>query len=113
MAIYSCTLSPLWDDSDFDGFQWSDISGESAIPAALNSDVALECDVLDAKPPPQIKWYKNTSEIQESNNACFLDDRRYLVLKNLQPRDFNGQYYCSVTNVNLSQEVPAPRQHEL
>ena len=34
-------------------------------PVALNSAVALECDVLDAKPPPQIKWFNDQREIQE------------------------------------------------
>jgi hypothetical protein len=99
--------------SDFDGFQRVVMSGVSAIPAALNSDVALECDVLDAKPPTQIKWYNDTSEIQEATNVAFLDNRRYLFLKDLQPEDFNGQYYCAVSNVNLSQEVSAPTRYVL
>ena len=39
---------------DFDGFKQM-AESEVSTPVALNSDVALECDVLDAKPPPQIK----------------------------------------------------------
>ena len=69
--------------SDFDGFERMAESDEStveiSIPVALNSDVALECEVLDAKlkPSPRIKWYDDQGEIQEirqSNSVRFLDD---------------------------------------
>lgn len=99
----------MHNNSDFDGFQ----EGTSAIPAALGSDVALECAILDAKPPVQIKWYNDTSEIQERTDVTFLDNRHYLFLKHLQPKDFNRQYYCAVTNANLSQEVSAPTRYVL
>ena len=55
-----------------------------SIPVALNSSVALECDVLDAKPLPQIKWFDDQGEIQEvreGNSVRFLDGGRYLYLK--------------------------------
>ena len=102
---------------DFDGFErMTESTIEVPIPVALNSDVALECDVLDAKPPPWIKWYDDQGEIQEmreSNNVRFLDNRRYLYLRSLEGAHLERQYYCSVTNANLSQEVLAPTRYVL
>ena len=89
---------------------------EISIPVALNSDVALECDVLDAKPPPQIKWYNDQGEIQEDrldNRVRFFDDRRYLYLRRLQATHLERQYYCNVTNANLSQEISSPIRYML
>ena len=89
---------------------------EVPIPVAQNSDVALECDVLDANPPPQIKWYDDQGEVQEirqSNNVRFLDNKRYLFIRRLQPSHLEQQYYCSVSNANLSQEVSAPTRYVL
>ena len=90
---------------------------EVPIPVALNSDVALECDVLDAKPPPQIKWYNDTGVIQEvvqGNNVIrFLDGGHYLYLRNLDSSHLAQRYYCAVTNVNFSQEVSAPTRYIL
>ena len=83
---------------------------------ALNSDVALECDVLDANPPPQIKWFDDQGEIQEmiqGNNVRFLDGGHYLYLRRLHPAHLERQYYCTVTNANLSQEVSSPIRYVL
>ena len=87
-----------------------------AIPVALDSDVALECDVLAAKPPPQIRWYDDLGSIQEvlqGNRVRFLDGGRYLYLRRLQPSHLQRQYYCAVTNAYLSQEISAPTRYVL
>jgi hypothetical protein len=106
--------------SDFDGFVRTTNSGRSTIEVpvsvALGSDVALECDVLDANPPPQIKWYDNMGEIQEirgGNEVRFLDNRHFLYLRRLRVTHLEQQYYCAVTNVNLSQEITAPTRYVL
>ena len=106
--------------SDFNGFKRMAESGEStievSIPVALNSDVALECDVLDAKPPPQIKWCDDQGEIQEvlqSNRIRFLDGGRYLYLRSLQAIQLERQFYCNVTNANLHLEISAPTRYML
>ena len=83
---------------------------------ALSSSVALECDVLDAKPPPQIKWFDDQGEIQEiqnGNSVRFLDSGRYLYIKCLQAVHLQRQYYCAVTNANLSREISAPTRYVL
>ena len=108
--------------SDFNGFEQMAEPGEStveiSVPVALDSDVALECDILDANPPPRIKWYNDQGvieEVQQGNNVRFLDGGRYLYLRSLQPTHLQRQYYCAVTNVNLShgQEVAAPTRYVL
>lgn len=89
---------------------------EVPISVALNSEVALECDILSINPPPQIKWYNDLGPIQEDlpgNNVRFLDEGRYLYLRRLQPAHLQRQYYCAVTNVNLSQEVATPNRYVL
>ena len=106
--------------SDFNGFKRMAESNESTvevpIPVALNSDVALECDVLDAEPPPQIKWYNDTGAIQEvtrNNKVRFLDGGRFLYLRTLDSSHLEQQYYCAVTNVNLNKEISAPTRYVL
>ena len=89
---------------------------EVRIPVALNSDVALECDVLDANPPPQYKWHDSQGEIQEvtqGNNVRFLDGGRYLYLRNLQAAHLDRHYHCIITNANLSMEISAPTRYVL
>ena len=89
---------------------------EVVVPVALNSAVAMECDVLDAKPSPQIKWFDDQGEIQEvleGNSIRFLDGGRYLYLKSLQAIHLQRQHYCTVTNANLSQEISAPTRYVL
>ena len=80
---------------DFDGFRrMSESTIEVQIPVALASDVALECDVLAANPPPVIIWFNDQGEIQEirqGNRVRFLDNGRYLYLKNLQATHFERQ----------------------
>ena len=102
---------------DFDGFErMTESTIQVPVPVAQNSDVALECDVLDANPPPQIKWYDDQGEVQEirqSNNIRFLDNKRYLFIRRLQPSHLERQYYCSVSNVNLSHEISAPTRYVL
>ena len=113
MCMYKIECNNL----DFDGFE-NTVSGVSRIPVALDSSVAMECDVLDAKPPPEIKWYYNddTNEIQEEindNSVRFLDNGRYLYLKRLQLNDFERQYFCRVINANLSEVISAPTRYVL
>ena len=115
MGTLTCISIP-----DFDGFERVAGSGgntiELSIPVALNSDVALECDVLDAKPPPRIKWYNDLGAIQEviqGNSVRFLEGGHYLYLRRLQPSHLERLYYCSVTYANLSQEISAPTRYVL
>ena len=43
----------------------------------------------------------------------FLDGGRYLYLRKLQLSHLESQYYCAVTNANLSQEISAPTRYVL
>ena len=87
------------------------------IEVALNSDVALECDVLDASPPPAIRWFNNQGEISvlqsQDDSIFFLEGGRYLYMRNLRQAQLQHQYYCVVTNALLDREVPSPTRYIL
>ena len=86
------------------------------IPVALDSDVAMECDVLDANPPPQIQWRQNgdvLSEVTTQNEVRFLDGGRFLYLRELDNTQLQSTYSCSVINALLDQEMPAPTTYRL
>lgn len=108
------TLFSELHSTEFDGFERM-AESNITVPVALGSEVALKCDVLGAN-PPQIKWYNDQGAIQEvtlDNSVRFLDDGHYLYLRRLQASHLERQYYCAVTNVNLSQEISAPTRYVL
>lgn len=92
---------------------------EVPVDVALNSDVALECDVLDTSPPPMIKWFNIqegllTSEVLQNNiSIFFLEGGRYLYLRNLRQAQLQQQYYCVITNALLDREVSSPTRYTL
>ena len=124
-AIILCSFLTFILDSchhylDFGGFKRTAEEGQETvevpIPIALNSDVALECDVLGASPPPQIKWYNDQgviTEVEAGNGVRFLDEGRYLYMRNLQQPNLERQYHCAVTNAHLNQEITAPTRYIL
>ena len=94
---------------------------EVPIDVALDSDVALECDVLDANPHPTIKWFDSQgvllstsdSEVLQNNSIFFLEGGRYLYLRSVGKAQLQQQYYCVVTNALLDREVPSPTRYIL
>ena len=123
MTIILCSfliLSSCHQYLDFVGLKKTAEEGqetvEVSIPIALNSDVALECDVLGANPPPQIKWYNDQEMITEDlvrNTVRFLDEGHYLYIRRLEPTDLERQYHCRVTNAHLNEEITAPTRYIL
>ena len=84
---------------------------------AIDSSVALECDVLAANPPPQIEWRRGNDEVVNevmANNAVrFLDDGRYLFISNVQNENLATTYTCRVTNAFLDRTEIAPTSYRL
>ena len=83
---------------------------------SLSIDVALECDVLDANPPPVIEWFKRSvannhdadpsdriAEVTDSNAVRFLEGGRYLYMRDLTDALLTETYYCAVTNALIHQ----------
>ena len=100
---------------DFDGFQRA-VEDQVSVSVAINSDVALECDVLPASPPPQIRWLRNGSpiaEVEVNNEVRFLDGGRFLYLRTLVAVELMPTYRCEVTNVFLGRSVVAPTMYRL
>ena len=83
-----------------------------SVDVALSSEVALECDVVSANPPPKIVWRTGNGDmINENlmnNKLRFLDDRRFLYISDLVPEDLMPMYRCEVTNVFLDRTERAP-----
>ena len=89
---------------------------EVSVSVAINSDVALECDVLESNPAPQIRWLQDGYPIAENRSDSevhFLDDGRYLYLRSLTVADLASTYRCEVTNVFLDRPVMSPTIYRL
>ena len=85
----------------------------------MMSDVALECDVVlsSTNPPPMIMWrFGNGDEVTEielNNRRRFLENRRYLYIRNVEASDLMTTYRCEVTNAFLDMTVRAPTTYAL
>ena len=101
--------------SDFDGFNGP--SGKVMVTVTLDDgDVALECHVGDANPPPQIRWHDGNgilTEITTGNRLRFLDNGRYLLIGQLTTAQVDTDYHCEVTNARLYETVTSPTTYDL
>ena len=95
----------LFSVSDFGGFTGpSGVVTVNVTTADDKDQVALECQVAESNPPPQIRWLGNGNPLTENrldNQLRFLDNGRYLLIRQLTPADLNVNYQCQVTNARL------------
>ena len=96
--------------SDFDGFVDDSSTTEMVVvTTGVRGSVAIECHVRDANPPPQIVWVDGSGTIftedRRNNQLRFLDNGRYLVIKQLTSGQVNTNYQCEVTNARLHETV--------
>ena len=112
-----CTVLSI---SDFDGF--SGPNGTVMVTVTTDdgdsdADVALECCVGDANPSPQIRWRDGNgrilTEITTGNRLRFLDNGRYLLIKQLTTAQVNTNYQCEVINARLHETVTSPTIYDL
>ena len=103
--------------SDFGGF-----TGQNTVTVNVTTDdtedtVALECYVGDANPPPQIRWLRNGMPLIEqmaNNRLRFLDNGRYLLIRELTTANVTGvNYQCQVTNARLHEMVTSSTMYTL
>ena len=75
--------------SDFGGFTGpSGVVTVNVTTADDDDEVALECQVAESNPPPNIIWLGNGNPLTENrvhNQLCFLDNGRYLLIRQLSP----------------------------
>ena len=89
------------------------------ISVAMNSDVALECDVnlFSTNPPPEIVWrFGDGNEVTEiiiNNKRRFLENKRYLYIREVAASDLTSTYRCEVTNAFLDVTMQAPTTYAL
>ena len=106
-------LCPL---PDFDGFDNRSAVEVVNVATGANGNVALECRVRDANPPPQIQWFDGNGMLTEdmtNNRLRFLDNGRYLLIRSLTTAQVTTNYYCSVTNVHLHETMRSPTTYDL
>ena len=91
--------------SDFGGFTGpSGVVTVNVTTADDNDEVALKCQVAESNPPPNIIWLGNGNPLTENrldNQLRFLDNGRYLLIRQLTPADLSVNYQCQVTNARL------------
>lgn len=66
----------------------------------VDTDYALEC-VVEGHPPPNIRWFKNDTELRQSSklSITFNSSICRLVLRNIDFED-TGKYVCEASNSN-------------
>ena len=103
--------------SDFDGFHGPSGTVTVNVTTGSAADVALECRVRDANPPPQIRWVDGSgvtlTENKANNMLRFLDNGRYLLIRQLTTAQVNTNYQCEVTNARLHETVRSPTIYDL
>ena len=102
--------------SDFDGFNGPSGTVQVNVATGSQADVALECRVRDANPPPQIRWRDGNgilTEIPMGNRLRFLENGRYLLIGQLRRERVDTNYHCEVTNARLYETVTSPTMYDL
>ena len=103
--------------SDFGGFTGpSRVVTVNVTTADGDDEVALECLVADSNPPPQVRWLGNgnpLTEIMTNNRLHFLDNGRYLLIRELGTAELNTNYQCQVTNARLYGRETSPTTYNL
>ena len=102
--------------SDFDGFNGPSGTVQVNVTTGTQADVAIECRVRGANPPPQIRWRDGSGVLTEdttNNRLRFLDNGRYLLIRQLTTAHVNTNYQCEVTNARLHETVRSPTTYAL
>ena len=107
----------LFSVSDFGGFTGpSRVVTVNVTTADGDDEVALECQVAESNPPPQIRWLGNGNPLTEEtldNRRRFLDNGRYLLIRQLSTAELSVNYQCQVTNARLHGAETSPTTYTL
>ena len=103
--------------SDFDGFHGPSGTVTVNVTTGDQADVAIQCPVRDANPPPQIRWVdgsgRTLTENKANNQLRFLDNGHYLLMRELTTAQVNTNYQCEVTNARLQEVIRSPTTFDL
>ena len=85
------------------------------VPTIVGGAMALECDVLEALPHPQIEWFMDDVLIVEdtSQSVLYLEKGQYLFIKRLTAEQRMRSYHCEVINVLSNRRERAPTTYML
>ena len=90
--------------SDFGGFTGPSGVVTVNVTTADDDEVALECQVAESNPHSNIIWLGNGIPLTQNrldNRLRFLDNGRYLLIRQLTTAELNVNYQCQVTNARL------------
>ena len=102
--------------SDFNGFDGPNGTVNVNVTTGSQAAVAIECRVRDANPPPIIRWRDANGPLTEdttNNRLRFLDNGRYLLIRQLTTAQVSTTYSCEVTNALLYQTRTSPTTYAL
>ena len=107
----SCSVQSSF-PSVFAGFEDPDTPRDVTVDVTEGRDVALECMVGAAQPPPEIEWFMGDTLIG-TNEDLFddfraVEDGRYLVVRDLDAAKISARYHCEVTNARSLDRVRSP-----
>ncbi|XP_066994054.2 hemicentin-1 [Anabrus simplex] len=74
-----------------------DESSEPIITTTLNEFRELRCEVLQAYPPPTIKWFKDGGLVDERVEDIKVYENGSLIISHVTPKS-EGNYECEVSN---------------
>ena len=103
--------------SDFDGFDSRGGRVTINVTTGGQADVAITCPVRGANPPPQIRWVdgsgRTLTEDTTNNRLRFLDNGRYLLIRELTTAQVNTDYHCEVINAHFDEVIRSTTTFDL
>ena len=101
--------------SDFNGFRRMNKKTVTVF-TLVDGPLGIECDVLDAKPQPQIQWFNTITRsviAEVPRKIQYLDNGRYLFIHQLSSEQRRIQYHCEVSSAFLNKHIRAPTTFDI
>ncbi|XP_075221992.1 nephrin-like, partial [Lycorma delicatula] len=81
---------------------------EAAGPYQEGDEMRLTCLVHGGKPPPDVKWWRDGSQVESFDIRTSPDTKHnQLIVRDLKRDDLHAVYTCTASNNNISQPVSA------